>query len=92
MLVQFQISNSGDLKQKWRPAPTRCGQDKWDRAYKAVTGGSEFMLREIKKPVGDPEVLAAESREQYLKGIEEGWYDGGSISFAVLIIFVTGSH
>lgn len=25
------------------------------------------MLREIKKPVGDPEVLAAESREQYFK-------------------------
>lgn len=25
------------------------------------------MLREIKKPVGDPEVLAAKSREQYLK-------------------------
>ncbi|KAL8147564.1 protein CONSERVED ONLY IN THE GREEN LINEAGE 160, chloroplastic isoform X2 [Apium graveolens] len=59
--------NSGDLKQKWRPAPTRREQDKWDRAYKAATGGSEFMLREIKKPVGDPEVLAAESREQYLK-------------------------
>ncbi|KAL8092456.1 hypothetical protein AgCh_034659 [Apium graveolens] len=64
---KFSVANSGDLKQKWRPAPTRCGQDKWDRAYKAVTGGSEFMLREIKKPVGDPEVLAAESREQYLK-------------------------
>ncbi|KAK1397167.1 protein CONSERVED ONLY IN THE GREEN LINEAGE 160, chloroplastic [Heracleum sosnowskyi] len=58
---------SGDVKQKWRPAPTRREQDKWDRAYKAATGGSEFMLREIKKPVGDPEVLAAESREQYLK-------------------------
>lgn len=58
---------SGDLKQKWRPAPTRREQDKWDRAYKAATGGSEFMLREIKKPVGDPEVLAAESREQYFK-------------------------
>lgn len=58
---------SGDLKQKWRPAPTRREQDKWDRAYKAATGGSEFMLWEIKKPVGDPEVLAAESREQYFK-------------------------
>ncbi|KAL1815271.1 hypothetical protein ACET3Z_017845 [Daucus carota] len=58
---------SGDLKQKWRPAPTRREQDKWDRAYKAATGGSEVMLREIKKPVGDPEVLAAQSREQYYK-------------------------
>ncbi|XP_065852129.1 protein CONSERVED ONLY IN THE GREEN LINEAGE 160, chloroplastic isoform X2 [Euphorbia lathyris] len=52
---------------KWRLAPTRREQDKWDRAAKAATGGSEVLLREVRKPRGDPEVLAAQSREQYLK-------------------------
>nr|GEW49659.1 ATP synthase protein I-related protein [Tanacetum cinerariifolium] len=52
---------------KWRPAPTRREQDKWDRAAKAATGGSDVMFRELRKPKGDPKVLAAKSREQYLK-------------------------
>lgn len=38
------FQTSGDLKQKWRPAPTRREQDKWDRAYKAATGGSVLLL------------------------------------------------
>nr|XP_043634407.1 protein CONSERVED ONLY IN THE GREEN LINEAGE 160, chloroplastic isoform X2 [Erigeron canadensis] len=52
---------------KWRPAPTRREQDKWDRAAKAATGGSEVMFRDLRKPKGDPKVLAAKSREQYFK-------------------------
>ncbi|KAJ8567999.1 hypothetical protein K7X08_020721 [Anisodus acutangulus] len=53
--------------QKWRPAPTRREQEKWGKAAKAATGGSDVMLRELKRPQGDPKVLAAQSREQYLK-------------------------
>ncbi|GJZ12562.1 hypothetical protein Tco_0547792 [Tanacetum coccineum] len=66
---------------KWRPAPTRREQDKWDRAAKAATGGSVCfrftcascfplspdLVKELRKPKGDPKVLAAKSREQYLK-------------------------
>ncbi|KAF3674415.1 putative 2-deoxyglucose-6-phosphate phosphatase [Capsicum annuum] len=52
---------------KWRPAPTRREQEKWGKAAKAATGGSDVMLRELKRPQGDPQVMAAQSREQYLK-------------------------
>lgn len=52
---------------KWRPAPTRREQDKWDRATKAATGGSEVLVRESRRQRGDPQVLAAQSREQYYK-------------------------
>uniref|UniRef100_A0A1J3JGH5 ATP synthase protein I n=1 Tax=Noccaea caerulescens TaxID=107243 RepID=A0A1J3JGH5_NOCCA len=52
---------------RWKLAPTRREQDKWDRATKAATGGSEVMFRELRRPRGDPQVLAAESREQYFK-------------------------
>ncbi|KAH6780664.1 ATP synthase protein I-like protein [Perilla frutescens var. hirtella] len=52
---------------KWRPAPTRRELEKWDRATKAATGGSDVMIRETRRNRGDPVVLAAESREQYQK-------------------------
>ncbi|XP_054817107.1 protein CONSERVED ONLY IN THE GREEN LINEAGE 160, chloroplastic isoform X2 [Prosopis cineraria] len=52
---------------RWRLAPTRREQDKWDRATKAATGGSDVMLREIRQSREDPEVLAAQSQEQYDK-------------------------
>lgn len=52
---------------KWRMAPTRREQDKWDKATKASTSGSDVMFRELRRPQGDPEVLAAQSREQYFK-------------------------
>lgn len=52
---------------KWRMAPTRREQDKWDKATKAATSGSDVMFRELRRPQGDPEVLAAQSREQYFK-------------------------
>ncbi|KAL9347746.1 hypothetical protein Peur_059112 [Populus x canadensis] len=52
---------------KWRMAPTRREQDKWDKATKASTSGSDVMFRELRQPQGDPEVLAAQSREQYFK-------------------------
>ncbi|XP_021769816.1 uncharacterized protein LOC110734060 [Chenopodium quinoa] len=53
--------------QRWKLAPTKREQEKWDKATKAATGGSDVMLREIRQPRGDPEVLAAQSREQYYK-------------------------
>ncbi|KAF8413748.1 hypothetical protein HHK36_001741 [Tetracentron sinense] len=59
--------NNGNPSPKWRPAPTRREQEKWDRATKAATGGSEVMFRELRKPKGDPKVLAAQAREQYFK-------------------------
>ncbi|KAJ8561094.1 hypothetical protein K7X08_027284 [Anisodus acutangulus] len=52
---------------KWRPAPTRREQEKWDRAAKAATGGSEVLLRETRRSKEDPNILAARSEEQYLK-------------------------
>ncbi|XP_059659777.1 protein CONSERVED ONLY IN THE GREEN LINEAGE 160, chloroplastic isoform X3 [Cornus florida] len=58
---------SVNISRRWRPAPTRREQEKWDRATKAATGGSDVMLRESRRPRGDPKVLAAQSREQYLK-------------------------
>ncbi|KAL8249239.1 hypothetical protein R6Q59_006107 [Mikania micrantha] len=55
------------MSRKWRPAPTRREQEKWDRATKAATGGSDVMFREMRRSKGDPKVLAAKSREQYIK-------------------------
>ncbi|KAF9590174.1 hypothetical protein IFM89_031829 [Coptis chinensis] len=52
---------------RWKLAPTRREQEKWDRAAKSATGGTDAMLRETKKPRGDPKILAAEARERYLK-------------------------
>lgn len=69
-VIQKQIETpqeTGSMPKKWRPAPTRREQDKWDRAAKAATGGSDLMFRELRRPKGDPEVLAAESREQYFR-------------------------
>ncbi|CAI9089217.1 OLC1v1023750C2 [Oldenlandia corymbosa var. corymbosa] len=65
--VAGKSKTSGIASRKWRPAPTRRELDKWDKAAKAATGGSDVMLREVRRPIGDPEVLAAESREQYFK-------------------------
>ncbi|KAJ9550305.1 hypothetical protein OSB04_014350 [Centaurea solstitialis] len=61
------VQDLDNLPKKWRPAPTRREQDKWDRATKAATGGSDVMFRELRRPKGDPKVLAAKSREQYSK-------------------------
>ncbi|XP_073153305.1 protein CONSERVED ONLY IN THE GREEN LINEAGE 160, chloroplastic [Henckelia pumila] len=52
---------------RWKAAPTRREQEKWDRATKATTGGSDVMVRESRRPRGDPEVLASMSKEQYYK-------------------------
>ncbi|KAL5573705.1 hypothetical protein UlMin_023302 [Ulmus minor] len=59
--------SAGSRAPRWKLAPTRREQEKWDRATKAATGGSEVMFRELRRPGGDPEVLAAQSREQYFK-------------------------
>ncbi|GMP67477.1 hypothetical protein CsSME_00027452 [Camellia sinensis var. sinensis] len=58
---------NGSMPRRWRPAPTRREQEKWDRATKAATGGSDVMFQEIRRPRGDPKVLVAQSREQYFK-------------------------
>ncbi|XP_073115251.1 protein CONSERVED ONLY IN THE GREEN LINEAGE 160, chloroplastic isoform X2 [Elaeis guineensis] len=52
---------------RWRFVPTRREQAKWDRATKAATGGSDVVLRESRRERGDPKILAAQAREQYLK-------------------------
>ncbi|KAG9446792.1 hypothetical protein H6P81_012920 [Aristolochia fimbriata] len=57
----------GVLTPRWRLVPTRREQEKWDRAAKAATGGSDVILRDARKVRGDPHVLAAQSKEQYLK-------------------------
>lgn len=65
--VEPVIRKVASTSPKWRPAPTRREQDKWNRASKAATGGSDVMLRESRQPRRDPQVLAAQSREQYMK-------------------------
>ncbi|KAG2712519.1 hypothetical protein I3760_04G130600 [Carya illinoinensis] len=65
--VDATAQSDGSKSTKWKPAPTRREQEKWDRATKAATGGSEVMFRELRRPRGDPEVLAAQSRELYFK-------------------------
>ncbi|MED6170044.1 hypothetical protein PIB30_026896 [Stylosanthes scabra] len=66
-----QIEEETDLTKSkrvaWKLAPTRREQEKWDRATKAATGGSDVMFREIRRPREDPEVLAAQSQKQYDK-------------------------
>ncbi|WJX44647.1 hypothetical protein P8452_31597 [Trifolium repens] len=70
-IVQQQIETptiaSESKKVRWRLAPTRREQDKWNRAAKAATDGSEVMLRESRKSRENPEVLAAQYRVQYDK-------------------------
>lgn len=66
-VVEEKIQVDNRKSPRWRLAPTRREQEKWDRAYKAATGGSDVMFRELRRPQGDPEVLAALSREQYFK-------------------------
>ncbi|XP_057792371.1 protein CONSERVED ONLY IN THE GREEN LINEAGE 160, chloroplastic [Salvia miltiorrhiza] len=69
-LVEEQVEEEQTVStagRRWRPAPTRRELDKWDRAAKAATGGSDVMFRESRRPRGDPVVLAAQSREQYYK-------------------------
>ncbi|KAJ0971825.1 hypothetical protein J5N97_019784 [Dioscorea zingiberensis] len=58
---------NGATSPRWRLAPTRREQAKWDRATKASTGGSDVILRESRRERGDPKVLATQYREQYFK-------------------------
>lgn len=66
-VVEKNIPIDNRKSPRWKLSPTRREQEKWDRAYKAATGGSDVMFRELRCPQGDPEVLAALSREQYFK-------------------------
>ncbi|CAN6443767.1 unnamed protein product [Victoria cruziana] len=59
------ISSNGSPR--WRFVPTRREQEKWDRANKAATGGSDVLLRNLNKEREDPKILAARAREQYLQ-------------------------
>ncbi|CAN6572997.1 unnamed protein product [Malus baccata var. baccata] len=52
---------------KWKLAPTRREQDKWDRATKAATGGSEVIIRELRRSREDPKVVAEQYRKQYFR-------------------------
>ncbi|KAL7000558.1 hypothetical protein U1Q18_001709 [Sarracenia purpurea var. burkii] len=61
------VQARGSPPKRWKLVPTRREQEKWDRATKAATGGSDVMFRELKRPRGDPKVLAAQSRVQYFK-------------------------
>ncbi|XVF60866.1 hypothetical protein PTKIN_Ptkin08bG0082500 [Pterospermum kingtungense] len=65
--VESTTQSSGSMSHKWKLVPTRREQEKWDKATKAATGGSDVMFRELRRPQGDPEVLAAQSKEQYFK-------------------------
>ncbi|KAJ4729664.1 ATP synthase protein I -related [Melia azedarach] len=65
--IQDNKQATGKMSHKWRLAPTRREQEKWDKATKAATGGSDVMFRELRQPRGDPAVLASQSREQYFK-------------------------
>ncbi|XP_039016934.1 protein CONSERVED ONLY IN THE GREEN LINEAGE 160, chloroplastic isoform X3 [Hibiscus syriacus] len=65
--VETTNRSSGSMSRRWKLVPTRREQEKWDKATKASTGGSDVMLRELRRPQGDPELLAAQSREQYFK-------------------------
>ncbi|XP_057954408.1 protein CONSERVED ONLY IN THE GREEN LINEAGE 160, chloroplastic isoform X2 [Malania oleifera] len=58
---------SDKVSSKWKFAPTRREQDKWGRASKAATGGSDVMVRELSQSLVDPEALASQSKEQYFK-------------------------
>ncbi|GMI68521.1 CONSERVED ONLY IN THE GREEN LINEAGE 160 [Hibiscus trionum] len=65
--VESTTRSSGTVSRRWKLVPTRREQEKWDKATKAATGGSDVMFRELRRPQGDPELLAAQSREQYFK-------------------------
>ncbi|KAK9922757.1 hypothetical protein M0R45_031204 [Rubus argutus] len=54
--VEAATQSSKSTAIKWRPAPTRREQEKWDRATKAATGGSEVMFRELRRSREDPKL------------------------------------
>ncbi|KAJ8527800.1 hypothetical protein K7X08_015251 [Anisodus acutangulus] len=55
---------------RWRPAPTRREQDKWDRAAKAATGGSEVLLRETRRSKEDPNFWLLGQRSSILSKVK----------------------
>ncbi|XP_027345600.1 protein CONSERVED ONLY IN THE GREEN LINEAGE 160, chloroplastic [Abrus precatorius] len=61
------VTETASNRVKWKLVPTRREQEKWDRAAKAATGGSDVMFQEIRRSREDPKVLAAQSEEQYAK-------------------------
>ncbi|KAH7533190.1 protein CONSERVED ONLY IN THE GREEN LINEAGE 160, chloroplastic [Ziziphus jujuba] len=65
--VEPAIHTGGSKLPRWKLVPTRREQEKWDKASKAATGGSDVMFRELRRPRGDPEFLASQSREQYFR-------------------------
>ncbi|RDX65685.1 atpI [Mucuna pruriens] len=65
--IETETDVTGSNRVKYKSAPTRREQEKWGRATKAATGGSDVMFREIKQSREDPKVLAARAEEQYNK-------------------------
>lgn len=59
---------SGSMSSKWRSVPIQLEKDKWDKSSMASIGSATSMMLEVlNQPQGDPEVLAAQSIEQYIK-------------------------
>ncbi|PQM41558.1 uncharacterized protein Pyn_33783 [Prunus yedoensis var. nudiflora] len=54
--VEAPAQSASSTRIKWKLAPTRREQDKWDRATKAATGGSEVMFRELRRSREDPKL------------------------------------
>ncbi|XP_068335370.1 protein CONSERVED ONLY IN THE GREEN LINEAGE 160, chloroplastic-like [Pyrus communis] len=65
--VEAPAKSASSTTTKWKLAPTRREQDKWDRATKAATGGSEVMFRELRRSQEDPKVVAEQYRKQYFR-------------------------
>lgn len=65
--IDAETNVTGSNRVRYKSAPTRREQEKWDRATKAATGGSDVMFREIRQSREDPKVLAAQAEEQYNK-------------------------
>ncbi|KAB2612599.1 hypothetical protein D8674_034915 [Pyrus ussuriensis x Pyrus communis] len=65
--VEAPAKSASSTTTKWKLAPTRREQDKWDRATKAATGGSEVMFRELRRSREDPKVVAEQYRKQYFR-------------------------
>ncbi|XP_078168136.1 ATP synthase protein I-like protein isoform X1 [Carex rostrata] len=60
-------ASNGSSSPRWRLAPTKREQNKWDRETKAAIGGTDVILRESRQRKGDPKVMAAQSMQQYNK-------------------------
>lgn len=66
-LLESEAKRKEESKIKWRFAPTKREEEQWARATKAVSGGSEKLMRDSEKKVVDPVKSAAIARKKYQK-------------------------